>query len=44
MYLETIEEILPGVTVYIDSSEGGVQKLLPIKSFSNTESSNGGGN
>lgn len=44
MYLETIEEILPGVTVYIDSSEGGVQKLLPIKSFSNTESSNGGEN
>jgi len=44
MYLETIEEILPGITVYIDSSEGGVQKLLPIKSFSNPETSNGGGN
>lgn len=34
MYLETIEEILPGITVYIDSSEGGVQKLLPLKNFS----------
>lgn len=33
MYLETIEEILPDVTVYIDSSEGGVQKMLPLKSF-----------
>jgi len=41
MYLETIEEILPGVKVYIDSSEGGVQKLLPLESF-NTE--NGGEN
>ncbi|WP_326906688.1 FtsH protease activity modulator HflK [Sedimentibacter sp. MB31-C6] len=36
MYLETIEEILPGITVYIDSSEGGVQKMLPLKSFSTT--------
>lgn len=44
MYLETIEEILPGVTVYVDSSEGGVQKLLPLKSFSEqVESTNTGG-
>ena len=43
MYLETIEEILPGVRVYVDSSEGGVQKLLPLESF-NTDSGNGGGN
>lgn len=33
MYLETIEEILPGITVYIDSTDGGVQKMLPLKSF-----------
>ena len=43
MYLETIEEILPGVKVYIDSSEGGVQKLLPLEGF-NTGSGNGGEN
>ncbi len=43
MYLETMEEILPGVKVYVDSSEGGVQKLLPLDSF-NTESGNGGEN
>jgi membrane protease subunit HflK len=43
MYLETIEEILPGVKVYIDSSEGGVQKLLPLESF-NINSNNGGEN
>ena len=43
MYLESIEEILPGVKVYIDSSEGGVQKLLPLESF-NTNSDNGGEN
>jgi len=43
MYLETIEEILPDVTVYIDSSEGGVQKMLPLKSFT-TETEEGGTN
>lgn len=44
MYLETIEEILPGITVYVDSSEGGVQKLLPLKSFSEpSENTNTGG-
>lgn len=43
MYLETIEEILPNVKVYIDSSEGGVQKLLPIESFTTT-TNNGGEN
>lgn len=42
MYLEVIEQILPGVTVYIDSSQGGVQKLLPLKGF--TETVEGGGN
>jgi len=33
MYYEAISEILPGVKLYIDMSEGGVQKLLPIESF-----------
>lgn len=44
MYLETIEEILPGVTVYIDSTESGVQKMLPLKSFTESVESNGGEN
>lgn len=44
MYLEAIEEVLPGITVYIDSSEGGVQKLLPLKSFSEPTETNGGAN
>ncbi len=44
MYLEAIEEILPGITVYIDSSQGGVQKLLPLKSFSEPAEPNGGAN
>jgi len=41
MYLETIEEILPGVTVYIDSSDGEIQKMLPLDNFMTIE--NGGG-
>ncbi|MBP1926625.1 membrane protease subunit HflK [Sedimentibacter acidaminivorans] len=44
MYLETIEEILPGVTVYIDSTEGGVEKMLPLKSFTEPSINNGGEN
>jgi membrane protease subunit HflK len=34
MYYEAISEILPGVKLYIDMSDGGVQKLLPLESFS----------
>ncbi len=33
MYYEAIAEILPGVKLYIDTSEGGVQKLLPLESL-----------
>jgi len=33
MYYETIREVLPGVRVYIDTGEGGVEKLLPLESF-----------
>ncbi|MPM60373.1 Modulator of FtsH protease HflK [bioreactor metagenome] len=34
MYLEAMESILPGVKVYIDTSSNGVQKLLPLETFS----------
>jgi len=44
MYLETIEEILPSVNVYIDSTNGGVQKMLPLKSFSTNAVDEGGTN
>lgn len=37
MYYEAISEILPGVRLYVDMSEGGVQKLLPIESFADIE-------
>ncbi|MBE5960451.1 MAG: FtsH protease activity modulator HflK [Lachnospiraceae bacterium] len=33
MFYETMEEVLPDLKVIIDSSEGGVQKILPIDSF-----------
>ncbi len=33
MYYEAIREILPGVKVYIDTGSGGVQKILPLESF-----------
>lgn len=35
MFFETVEEILPNAKVYIDTdSDGNMQKLLPIESFS----------
>ena len=33
MYLEMIEDVLPGVDLYIDASTSGIQKLLPLDSF-----------
>ena len=33
MYYETVSTVLPGVKVYIDASEGGVEKVLPLESF-----------
>ncbi len=33
MYYEAMTKILPGVRLYIDASEGGVQKLLPLESL-----------
>ena len=44
MYYEAIQEILPGVKLYINTSKGGddVQMLLPLESLVNTASDNGG--
>ena len=33
MYYEAMQEILPGVKVYIDMSDGSVNTLLPLESF-----------
>ncbi|MBR7184848.1 MAG: FtsH protease activity modulator HflK [Clostridia bacterium] len=33
MYYEMISEVLPGVKLYIDTAEGGTEKLLPLESF-----------
>lgn len=33
MYYEAISELLPGVKVYIDGSEGSVETILPLESF-----------
>ncbi len=33
MYYEVITRLLPGVKLYIDTSEGGVDKMLPLESF-----------
>ena len=33
MYYEAIEKILPGIKLYIDTSDGTTQKLLPLENF-----------
>ena len=33
MYWELMEDILPGITVYVDAGNGQVQKLLPLSPF-----------
>jgi len=33
MYYEMISEVLPGVKLYVDASNGDTQKLLPLESF-----------
>ena len=33
MYYEMIEQALPGVTLYIDASDSGTEKLLPLDDF-----------
>ena len=35
MFFETIEKVLPDAKVYIDTSNGSTQKLLPVDSFNN---------
>jgi len=36
MYFEAISQVLPGVRLYIDLSEGGVEKILPLENISGT--------
>ncbi len=38
MFYETMEELLPDMTVIIDNTESGVQKILPLESFTGDES------
>ncbi|MDL2287732.1 FtsH protease activity modulator HflK, partial [Eubacteriales bacterium OttesenSCG-928-G02] len=33
MYYETIEKVLPGVKIYIETSESGITKLLPLENL-----------
>ncbi len=33
MYYEAIREILPGVKLYIDTGSSGIEKILPLESF-----------
>lgn len=33
LYLEAMEEILPGITVYIEDDSGSIQKIVPLKPF-----------
>ena len=35
MFFEAVEEVLPNAKVYVDTSDGSTQKLLPIDSFNN---------
>jgi membrane protease subunit HflK len=42
MYYEMLTAILPGVKVYINTSEGSVDTLLPLESFSGNAQQGGG--
>ncbi len=42
MYYEAITEALPDVKLYIDLSEGGVMKVLPLEEFANGGTSSSG--
>ncbi len=37
MYYEMIEQALPGVTLYIDASDGSTEKLLPLDEFASSK-------
>jgi len=39
MYYEAITDILPGIKLYIDASDGQTQKLLPLEGFTDKASS-----
>jgi len=36
MFYETMEELLPEMTLIIDNTDGGVEKILPLESFTST--------
>lgn len=38
MYYETMEDVLPGVKVYVEDDNGDVTKMLPLESFSDSSS------
>ncbi|MBE6606107.1 MAG: FtsH protease activity modulator HflK [Ruminococcaceae bacterium] len=40
MYYEMITEALPGVKLYIDTSDGSTQKLLPLENFTGSTTAN----
>ncbi len=42
MYYEAIQEILPGVTVYIDTTDSGTQRILPMEPLVSTTTTTGG--
>lgn len=44
MFYEAMEEILPSLKVVINSSNGGVQTILPVDSFANINLSGSSGN
>ena len=41
MFYETMEELLPDLTLIIDNTESGVQKILPLESFTGETTGNG---
>ncbi len=44
MFYETMQELLPDLTVIIDNSDTGTQKILPLDSFTGTDSSTNNSN
>lgn len=41
MFYETMEEVLPGLKIIIESPSGDTQTIYPLESFANIESTNG---
>lgn len=42
MYLEVVEELFPGMNIYINTTDGGVNTLIPAQGFSLGTQKNGG--